>query len=126
LAAQVSSEPLIEVDASTATATAPASPVCNNDVSKSSVGTRVTRPFKREWLTKYPWLIYDETNYKAFCSTCQNANQKRLLDSSKSVKQSFISDRFNNWKHVRLILTVPVTTCSAERAFSGLRRLKAT
>jgi Domain of unknown function (DUF4371) len=99
LPAQVSSEPVIEVDASTATATAPASPVCNNDVSKSSVGTRVTRPFKREWLTKYPWLIYDETNYKAFCSTCQNANQKRLLDSSKSVKQSFISDGFNNWKH---------------------------
>lgn len=27
-------------------------------------------------------------------------------------------------KIVRLILTVPVTTCSAERAFSGLRRLK--
>ena len=47
LPAQVSSEPVIEVDASTATATAPASPVCNNDVSKSSVGTRVTRPFKR-------------------------------------------------------------------------------
>lgn len=27
-------------------------------------------------------------------------------------------------KVVRLILTVPVTTCTAERAFSGLRRLK--
>jgi len=27
-------------------------------------------------------------------------------------------------KIVRLILTVPVTTCTAERAFSGLRRLK--
>ena len=27
-------------------------------------------------------------------------------------------------KIVRLILTVPVTTCSAERAFSGLRLLK--
>ena len=42
LPAQVSSEPVTEVDASTATATAPATPVCNNDVSKSSVGTRVT------------------------------------------------------------------------------------
>jgi hypothetical protein len=76
LPAQVSSEPVIEVDPSTATA--PASLVSNNDVSKSSVGTRVKRPFQREWLTKYPWLIYDETNYKAFCSACQNANQKRL------------------------------------------------
>lgn len=27
-------------------------------------------------------------------------------------------------KIIRLILTVPVTTCSSERAFSGLRRLK--
>lgn len=27
-------------------------------------------------------------------------------------------------KVVRLVLTVPVTTCTAERAFSGLRRLK--
>jgi hypothetical protein len=27
-------------------------------------------------------------------------------------------------KTVRLILTVPVTACTAERAFSGLRRLK--
>src|SRR5215469_14957369 len=41
------------------------------DANAASVsGRRVTRPFKRDWLAKYPWLIYDETNDKAFCITC--------------------------------------------------------
>jgi len=57
------------------------------------------RPFNYRWLTTYPWLIYDEQSDKAFCKTCQNANQKRLLESSTFVKRSFISDGFSNWKH---------------------------
>ena len=59
----------------------------------------IKRPFSNQWLKTYPWLIYNEENDKAFCQTCQNANQKRLLDSSKFVKRSFISDRFSNCKH---------------------------
>ena len=64
-----------------------------------AVSARVTRPFLRDWLTKYPWLTYEEASDKAFCNICQNAKEKRLLESSKLVKQSFISRGFNNWKH---------------------------
>jgi hypothetical protein len=48
-------------------------------------------PFKRDWLTKYTWLKYDDTNDKVCCTTCQNAGDKRLLDDSKCVKQSAVT-----------------------------------
>ena len=37
------------------------------------------RPFKREWLGKYAWLFYDDTEDKAFCTICRQANEKNFL-----------------------------------------------
>jgi hypothetical protein len=51
-------------------------------------------PIERDWLTKYPWLKYDDTNDRVFCTICQNASDKRLLDDSKCVKQSAVTILF--------------------------------
>src|ERR1043165_3381624 len=55
-------------------------PESDGRVARASTGKR---SFSNQWLKTYPWLIYHEENDKAFCQTCQNANQKCLLDSSK-------------------------------------------
>lgn len=82
--------------AAAATAAAYTVPESEGRAASVSVGKR---PFNHQWLTTYPWLIYAEDNDKAFCKPCQNAHQKRLLDNSKFVQRSFISDGFSNWKH---------------------------
>ena len=37
----------------------------------------VLRPFKREWIGKYPWLFYDDTEDIGFCTICRQANEKK-------------------------------------------------
>jgi len=36
-------------------------------------------PFNCEWLGKYAWLFYDDTEDKAFCTICRQANEKNFL-----------------------------------------------
>ena len=84
----VSTEVLATSEANGSNVAAATTKVCDHNVcdvrntGAVRVSAQVNRPFIRDWLTKYPWLTYDEANDKAFCNTCQNAKKKRLLDSS--------------------------------------------
>jgi hypothetical protein len=67
--------------------------------SELSKAYNMARTFKDEWTTTYPWLTFDKSVGKAFCVTCQKANELHLLDNAKTVKAAFIIDGFNDWKH---------------------------
>jgi hypothetical protein len=57
------------------------------------------RNFRPEWVSSYAWLSFDEAQGACFCSTCKQANDLRLLQNARFVKEAFIDKGFSNWKH---------------------------
>ena len=85
------------------------------------------RKIQPAWYQKYPWITVCSSRYKIFCRTCRSAQQQGLLSSSVLSRKS---DMYQNMlckvnKVILLYFTFPVTTATAERSFSDLRRMKA-
>ena len=59
------------------------------------------RSFQPSWFKKWPWLIYNETDDKAFCFVCIKAVlQERVRNCALISKTSdaFLTRGFTNWK----------------------------
>jgi hypothetical protein len=127
----------------TATASGPALVIAETS-EKPNLSQSVRKPsvllvhsFKSEWSKTFPWLFYDGQLRKAFCATCKEANDKRLVDNAKFVKGAFITDGFSDWKHTlerfrgheksdchRCAVTKIASVAAGQNVLSGLSKAK--
>jgi len=79
----------------------PSAFVCLQTVRPQTQQTKTItlRNFKPDWLTTYPWMVYDAATERVYCKMCKEAKHRQLLDDAKFVKGAFINDGFSDWKH---------------------------
>ena len=54
--------------------------------------------FQHNWFQRWPWLHYGEEQDLAFCFTCIVTYKNNPLHSIPSLKKTFVSTGFSNWK----------------------------
>ena len=71
-----------------------------NIIFKKTVFAGTPRSFHHKYFLEFPWLHYNETEDKVYCSYCVKCIKENLSKSNFSKAEAFTYDGFNYWNKI--------------------------